>query len=100
MTNTHTPGPWAVRAGDRGQKTVIVPHVDGYSVIAERVDSAAAPIIAAAPELISALKAVLQDWRADLMMRGCSMSEADEMMGCREGYDLARAAIAKAEGRE
>ncbi len=87
MTNTHTPGPWAVRAGDRGQKTVIVPHVDGYSVIAERVDSAAAPIIAAAPDLLVAGQHILQ-----VAWNGTYAEQESALQSL-------RAAIAKAEGR-
>lgn len=91
MKKTHTFGRWAVRAGDRGKKTVIVPHVNGYSVIAERVDGPNARLIAAAPELLEVLKVALEVHGGDVFFG----PDPDEHSWCA----VARAAIAKAERR-
>lgn len=99
MTNTHTPGPWecsgiAIMVGGHCIATCDTEAAN----TSDEMDENNARLIAAAPDLLEALTAALQDWRADFMQRGFSMSEAEEMMACREGYDLARAAIAKATG--
>ena len=62
--------------------------------------AASSPLAArdAAPDLLAALKAVLQDWRADIMLGGVKFEAAEDRMACREGYEQARAAIAKATG--
>jgi hypothetical protein len=114
MTTTHTPGPWAVIEEDcdfsidgegwfDGQKVkgwVIVGNPDDPNMAIAVIDTGAAPywdderldanarLIAAAPDLLSALRAILAE--ADTMamtMRRRAVFEA----GC--------AAIAKAEGR-
>ncbi len=90
MKKTHTPGRWAVRAGDRGKKTVIVPHVNGYSVIAERVDGPNARLIAAAPDLLEAAS-----WARDILVQ---LKDAGHNVEIE--FNACERAIAKAEGRE
>ena len=81
MTQRHTAGPWKSEG-----RSIINPALSGVGrTIATQIDSEAnARLIAAAPELLEALKAVMSEWR--------------------DGYGLncveqLRAAIAKAEGR-
>lgn len=102
MSNvTHTPGPW-VFADDRGRPLGTAGHVmpdgchvdlgeDGEAVVTDRFDStgdvavANARLIAAAPDLLAACKAMVRTGKAP--------ADIDA------AYDLMRAAIAKAEGR-
>lgn len=84
----HTPGPWSFQPGDSvvyisGDRTPIA-HTDtkAYYQRHDEQDIANARLIAAAPDLLAALKSVTNEWR--------------------EGYglcciDQVRAAIAKAE---
>lgn len=97
----HTPGPWIasksgcgiVRAGEvliaiayDGQR----PHEREVSGTNKQIEDANAYLIAAAPELLQALRDILAYSGID--------PDADTRMGLRE-VNAARAAIAKAEGR-
>ena len=78
----HTPGPWGIVGGQYG-----LPEVwksDRSEAVCERVFNGNARLIAAAPELLDALEAVV---RADIYMH----ERADALA-------KARAAIAKATG--
>lgn len=78
MTNKHTPGPWALNGNYIGSETA---GNIGYS-FGDNV--ANAHLLAAAPELLAALKAVLEH----------NIAHHNHMT-----HAAARAAIAKAEGR-
>ena len=78
----HTCGPWVDKPGEaRVEHTVWT--ADGVRLIAQMVRPADAPLIAAAPELLAALREVV------------AISDRKH-----DAWDKARAAIAKAEGRE
>lgn len=95
--NKHTPGPWQVEFAHTQQSSGIVywqVH-DGSDAIACNQFCAAgnaeanARLIAAAPDLLGALKEILE-----------SPESQENSYDCFQGLkDLARAAIAKAEGR-
>ena len=97
MSEKHTPGPWKVyddgdmwiapSDGDAPIVCDICPH--GEEFVYSLEDDANAHLIAAAPELLEALK-VAQAWIAD---------ESCPCEGCEAVNDQIAAAIAKAEGR-
>lgn len=84
MTTTHTPGPWKVEPLNANH--VVVRAADG-SVPANcpAHSPADAALIAAAPDLLAALKGLNHSWE-----NGCQPPV--------RMWDAARAAIAKAEG--
>jgi hypothetical protein len=101
MSGQHTPGPWeytkAASSGDRGI------HAEGTGIFAEAFADirragennsaealANARLIAAAPDLLEALR-----WAA----QNADQSEAGRDDDWYAGLDRVRAAIAKAEGR-
>ena len=91
MSTAHTPGPW-ITNGYRyiyGPDYYILCDVGPIDI----VSSANARLIAAAPELLAALKALLQLDESDERIRGESMRR-------KPAQDTARAAIAKAEGAQ
>ena len=64
MSTKHTPGPWKLVPNDRNIVAVnIKPHADGGYTWNEicNVSNADAALIAAAPEMLNALKHVLRD---------------------------------------
>jgi hypothetical protein len=78
---THTPGPWSVRASFSGNSALHITSAADENIAAVRSDDNAR-LIAAAPELLAALRGLINnstraDWPADL-------------------YNAAEAAIAKA----
>lgn len=91
MTTTHTPGPWFVAETDdnEGYPETVIRAMDGVAGVSVAVDfpkifgmrDANARLIAAAPDLLEALRAVV--------------SVADRKT---DEFDLAHAAIAKATG--
>lgn len=97
MSAQHTPGPWeaqkwhchaatSVRAG-----SVTIAECSGLGRLSKDCEADAC-LIAAAPDLLEALKAVLKDekWHAAM---------ADEVTdGARDNIKMAEAAIAKATG--
>lgn len=107
MSTQHTPGPWIVRYREAGLKKPKLsvehsnPHGTGVIgltlallplTVSHAAESRAnARIIAAAPDLLLALKELLEYDERDA---GCIPTEAHL-----EAQDAARAAIAKAEGR-
>ncbi|MBK7366158.1 MAG: hypothetical protein IPI97_14670 [Nitrosomonas sp.] len=98
----HTPGPWSVKVDTHDAKVFsnTKPFVagiyaaDGHTVLVETDDGnyppklADALLMAAAPEMLEALKFVLKDNNADSTMLGPS------------AWEIVSKAIAKAEGRE
>lgn len=98
MTTKHTPGPWSV--SKYGDDYNITYNTDGNWLATVYDDDdpfagrpeADAHLIAAAPELLEALKAI------QLQALQSSVNSAANEWG-REALDLANAAIAKAEGR-
>jgi len=84
---THTPGPWAAipdsREDSEGDWYIIAPDED---VITTGLSEPDAALIAAAPDLLAALKEV----------RGCP--QAAPWLVRTGAWDLLNAAIAKAEG--
>ena len=98
MTTNHTFGPWRKAAGIVSNPRVIVEDESGLTVCALSLRgalgdinrmNARADLIAAAPELLAALQALVADF-ADYPAseRPC------------HAFDLARAAIAKAKGEQ
>lgn len=108
----HTPGPWAIQMD--GRDTRVVREADGLkSYVASlgeiwlceehggTVDANAA-LIAAAPDLLAALKALLAHANAysdEMRERGYGSMELGESADSASLAGMARAAIAKAEGR-
>lgn len=90
MDNKHTPGPWEVSGSEiRSQSEQIIIAGTYYVGTARRGQvEANARLIAAAPDLLTSLKALLPEGWGD-----------DDTMDHMPGVKLARAAIAKAEGR-
>lgn len=103
----HTPGPWTIRnrAGYDGQiwaenamsAQLSIPIAETLSIGA--VDDANARLIAAAPELLAALKAAVRDLRA--MVAEVAHGSSDKICLCTGGKLIAGycAAIAAAEGK-
>lgn len=104
MSAKHTPGPWKVYApempgtkatygidGPQGQAVVYfgITHKDGINLLAD------ARLIAAAPELLEALKAMIE-------VHGVTQAYADRNIEIPQSWvevsDIARAAIARAIG--
>lgn len=86
MSAAHTPGPWTIDFGNHTRTTeiwsgeVIVADVHSHVISPELVSHADAQLIAAAPDLLQALKGVV---------RVADRATVE--------FDAARAAIAKAE---
>ena len=96
----HTPGPWRANSSwIEGPKMALrVACVDwprrGCAPCTKNEAEANARLIAAAPDLLKAMK------RLDRLYKGiCMMVPDDEMAACQEVWAEADAAIAKAEGR-
>lgn len=100
MEAKHTPGPW--EAVDKR------PHCAGFSIFhdaqfvafvgdSDHLTPAAANaiLIAAAPELLEALQAVLRSFPTDGDMRAAGWEQTEIDLACRD-YEAARAAVAKA----
>jgi len=78
----HTPGPWFARKTFSGSSEIAAENGDGATIARTRED-ADASLIAAAPDLLEALRGVLQQFAKRLRV---------------DSVERARAAIAKAEG--
>jgi hypothetical protein len=95
--NKPTPGPWMARQMFSGSWDIAAEDGDG-STIARTKDEANARLIAAAPDLLEAcadLVQLWQDWAKDSQSLAQPLKRSIEMR-----VEDARAAIAKAEGRE
>jgi hypothetical protein len=84
MSTHHTPGPWKIGAYESGQ--VAVDRANGTEVTGF-IDPADAQLIAAAPDLLDALRQVVAVYDGNHVGHIVGMS-----------FDKARAAIAKATG--
>jgi hypothetical protein len=97
--SNHTPGPWEAGEGNLSGGYIGVFQQNGSRVICrvspiDRVDEEDGPnafLIAAAPDLLKACKAVVKDWQA------LHITEKDAEAGSPAA--LVYAAIAKAEGK-
>lgn len=90
MTSKHTPGPWSLAEAD---STIPIRDAEGHTVASIRYrerDFSDACLIAAAPDMYEALSRLL-GYAED------AAAERDERPGA---IDAARAALAKAEGRQ
>lgn len=88
MTTQHTPGPWSIRTGG-GQPIEVIPPINIRGTICELDNEANARLIAAAPELLEALTALLT----------CTELNMDDMeQETRELIGQAQAVILKATG--
>lgn len=98
----HTPGPWMV---DEAYPFVVYARVKGkevyladcdiaYSPLPPKEPDANARLIAAAPELLEALKALLQD-----AGEGRRQGRALDLLS-KKYIDMARSTITKAEGKK
>lgn len=105
MTTTHTPGPWSADWGYIVAPDVTGKHVDLYvatiaeededgRVVPEHERDANARLIAAAPDLLAALRGVMTWWADTLPPHG-----ADDDMPAHL-FDAAHAAIARATGAD
>ena len=95
-THTHPPGPWSVETkGSRhfidGADELTVAYVDRAGVRERQTYEANAQLIAAAPDLLEALKRLIGE-HADL-------GQVDLCGEERDAIEQAREALAKAEGR-
>lgn len=97
--STHTPGPWYLMptAGhDMHGQSAIAQEATGNTVAVAYDGKADARLLAAAPELLEALR-----WFADelpsIIRTNCPLGVP---MSVLKAHDIARAAIAKAEGGE
>ena len=102
-THTHTPGPWSVETkGSRhfidGADELTVAYVDRAGVRERQTYEANAQLIAAAPELLAALREIESKLNALLCERVLD-STLPEFYEVRNARNSARAAISKAEGR-
>ncbi len=90
---SHTPGPWIVNAHrTQGSAFVITTPLDNWVPASD--DAANARLIAAAPELLAALKALAADYKAGADSGDSGQWSADDQ----PVYQAAMVAIAKAEG--
>jgi hypothetical protein len=96
----HTPGPWSIRQFDRYDKRIIIPE-PGAMVDNDDVDwdeaAANAHLIAAAPDLLGALKGLVEinERHNESVSRVIGAP-----LGWKDSYlDVSRTAIDKAEGR-
>ena len=102
MKAKHTPGPWAyhntptpfiyVNAGGLPICQIYTSTAHGQSMGEQFAN---ARLIAAAPELLEALQAVLRSFPTDRDMRDAGWERAEIDLACRD-YEAARAAISKA----
>ncbi len=102
METKHTPGPWAyhntptpfihVAAGGLPICQIYTSTAHGQSMGEQFAN---ARLIAAAPELLEALQAVLRSFPTDRDMRDAGWERAEIDLACRD-YEAARAAISKA----
>lgn len=72
MTDKHTPGPWAARTG-RANTTV---YAGPAYAVALGCRAADARLIAAAPELLEACRAVVDRWERGDLAEAARMCEA------------------------
>lgn len=88
-----TETPW--RIGDAGF-TVFGPPTGepAPKIVAQLKNREDGPLIASAPELLAALKGILEEYRADCEAQGGSDEDCDS-----DAYKIAFEVIAKAEGR-
>jgi hypothetical protein len=95
---THTPGPWKVEKYKDGRTSIVHSVTETSSLIIADLGIGNGPstahLIAGAPELLSALKALAEDHRQLNGPCGC-YGQRDRCINCD-----AEAAIAKAEGKE
>lgn len=95
--STHTPGPWTVREWTcHAKTTVTVPnasYVTGVQVIADCESESDARLIAAAPDMLDALRACVG------AIRAASLGDMAALDWLRQADAQARAAIDKAEGK-
>lgn len=87
MTTNHTPGPWK---WDQPSvfNTAGIPIAHIFNHLDPKEKEANARLIASAPELLEALKILVGDFKSD------------NPIPFTDGITIAKAAIAKAEGRE
>lgn len=93
---THTPGPWKLTedqeiVGANGEEIAWGFHSD-FDALTDKIKLEDATLIAAAPELLEALRGVMPDLETAATARGL---RADDF----ENIRVAHAAIAKAEGK-
>ena len=103
MTTKHTPGPWSIdlewHSDEHPEwRSVIGPIADDYSrmMVSGHIGEANARLIAAAPELLEALKAL--DCSDILGIAESCSSGMPNFEFVRDRINAARAAIAKAMG--
>lgn len=96
MSAHHTPGPWQMHKDPSRQIgwNVTVPHPSGLGHLANVYDEANARLIAASPDMLAALRRVVLHAEQGRLIPEHASAQLLEIS------DAARAAIAKAEGRE
>lgn len=104
MGTAHTPGPWH---RGTGKAVSIIYAADGYAVASAEIYhgrhtapvAANAALIAAAPDMLAALQAVIAADDANMADAVDYRTGHGEFASLRRAAGLARAAIARAEGR-
>ena len=99
MMTKHTPGPWVVKSARSGfyvesQFDVIVDSLDECGRYGAIDNEANARLIAAAPELLKALKALIEN------VGSCICYDQSEGECLAKAWKMAAVAIAKAEGEQ
>ena len=91
----HTPGPWRFMTDTTGQYLAVFAQQGGTKVICpvKIADAGHAHLIAAAPDLLEALRETIEDLEARW-----DMNDPRTNPGIRQCVERGRAAIAKAEG--
>ena len=97
----HTPGPWyidPIKADANGNRRIMAEQCTPVAVVPEHL-AADARLIAAAPDLLEALKEATSalEWRWE---RVANRAAPVHETAIQEAYNQARAAIAKATGGE
>lgn len=109
MTTKHTPGPWVVTKAKHGVDmnhhivALVAPDRDDRALVVHTPHGSDAQadanvrLIAAAPELLEALEAVVAEWDALYPFFPTEAKIEDAEFS---GFQMARAAIAKARGAQ
>lgn len=94
----HTPGPWKLGYSETFGHQVLIqteyPCDSTRIILAQSHNEANARLIAAAPDLLEACKALLEEWKSrTAMIESCDLTEEED-----RAVELAESAITKATG--
>lgn len=94
----HTPGPWIVGSNGRTAK-VVDANEKAVCMVTSRRDAWNGHLIAAAPDLLAALEAVIDDLAESITLAQDEGASPTWVLRARARHDAAVAAIAKAKGK-